>query len=403
MKVEKNLRGFAGISELVSDLDISNYKNATVRKDQVSVLDGSEKAIDETKDRTKQKSQVNTYSNGNSLEKVSDKPNNEFVIVFITLTCVIIFFFGLYIKSQQSEIKYSNTYSNTYGNKTDTSVSNQGATQFQKPRRIISPPSNSKTNNSIKSESQPQKLVYEKPLSSSTLPLRTPEIRWCLREQIRLTTIKNLVSSDEAKDEYNRLVDAYNSACYSRSYYKSDYTLAYDDIQSKRDEIIKESRKFIQGYNHLNSKDQDLSTRDNSYRTNKNKGSKLGIDYHINDDYHDIIITNDFAKVLINPSYNSRVIGVIKGDKAMVDWKTENYYYVTTNSGLKGYVSKNLVKYYINKNDIISPHGKVGIYNNRYYSKVIGYVNNRYVCILEKGPYYYYVECDNLKGYISSN
>ena len=87
-------------------------------------------------------------------------------------------------------------------------------------------------------------------LDYSTSPVGTddvhsvPEIRWCLRQDIRIETWRSLAMTDRQIAAFNQVVEDYNGRCGSYSYYQESMTTAQREVSSRRSEIITEARRF---------------------------------------------------------------------------------------------------------------------------------------------------------------
>lgn len=81
---------------------------------------------------------------------------------------------------------------------------------------------------------------FEKPPIGTTT-FNTAQIRWALREKIRLETINKYISSDAAIDAYNLMVDDYNRRAGHFKYYQSDMDQAQRDVNSMLSEITAEA------------------------------------------------------------------------------------------------------------------------------------------------------------------
>ena len=71
-----------------------------------------------------------------------------------------------------------------------------------------------------------------------------PEIRWCLRQDIRIETWRPLAMTDRQIAVFNQVVEDYNGRCVSYSYYQESMTTAQREVSFRRSEIITEARRF---------------------------------------------------------------------------------------------------------------------------------------------------------------
>ncbi len=89
------------------------------------------------------------------------------------------------------------------------------------------------------SAEQPPKIVYKKPAIRGIVFNRS-EIRWAIRERIRLDTLKNMNLNDKGIDKYNQMVDEYNHCASEFKYRKGDYESAKADVEKERNKIVKD-------------------------------------------------------------------------------------------------------------------------------------------------------------------
>lgn len=97
-------------------------------------------------------------------------------------------------------------------------------TTVEKPAPVVTPPQ------------EPEKPKYEKPDIKGKLFNRA-EIRWTLREQIRLETLENMNLTNAGIAAYNQMVEEYNYCASEYRYYPRDYSAAEQDVEQERDSI----------------------------------------------------------------------------------------------------------------------------------------------------------------------
>lgn len=93
--------------------------------------------------------------------------------------------------------------------------------------------------------SRPVELLYKKPpVGGKQVVLSLPELRWIIRENIRLEAIRSVLTDDSswyAINQFNGLVDQYN-ACVPGSLYRShEWERAQREVEAKREQIWKEA------------------------------------------------------------------------------------------------------------------------------------------------------------------
>ncbi len=82
---------------------------------------------------------------------------------------------------------------------------------------------------------------YTMPSFGTNNTLSVPEIRWCVREEMRIDAMRDVVTSDTAIDEFNRIVDDYNRRCISFRYQDGHLSRARRDMEPHRSKIIFEA------------------------------------------------------------------------------------------------------------------------------------------------------------------
>lgn len=78
---------------------------------------------------------------------------------------------------------------------------------------------------------------YVQPPVGTNRVLNESQIRWCLREDIRLEALRPVVQSDPAVDAFNRLISNYNSRCGQYRYYERQMSQARQDVERERSSI----------------------------------------------------------------------------------------------------------------------------------------------------------------------
>ena len=84
-------------------------------------------------------------------------------------------------------------------------------------------------------------LQYTKPSVGTNNVLSVPEIRWCVREGIRIEAMRDIIDTNEGVDEFNRIVNDYNSRCGRYQHRQGSRSLAERDVESYRTQIVAEA------------------------------------------------------------------------------------------------------------------------------------------------------------------
>ncbi|MBU5612872.1 hypothetical protein [Geomonas azotofigens] len=114
-----------------------------------------------------------------------------------------------------------------------------------------SPPSSSQSNGYPQSTTTPEVqpsstvpsdgLQCTKPSIGNDNVLSVPEIRWCIREDIRIKAMRDVIDTNAGIDEFNRIVNDYNSRCGSYRYRQGALSGAERDVEAYRNEIVSEA------------------------------------------------------------------------------------------------------------------------------------------------------------------
>jgi hypothetical protein len=84
-------------------------------------------------------------------------------------------------------------------------------------------------------------LQYTKPSVGTNNVLSVPEICWCIREGIRIEAMRDVIDTNEGIDEFNRIVNDYNSRCGSYRYRQGSQSRAERDVEPYRSQIVEEA------------------------------------------------------------------------------------------------------------------------------------------------------------------
>ena len=88
-----------------------------------------------------------------------------------------------------------------------------------------------------------QELAFEIPPVGRDNILNLPQLRWYVREKIRIETMRNLASNNRAIGEFNAMVDNFNSRCGNFRYKQGLLTRAQADIDAIKDQIIADAKR----------------------------------------------------------------------------------------------------------------------------------------------------------------
>ena len=88
-------------------------------------------------------------------------------------------------------------------------------------------------------------LQYTKPSVGTNNVLSVPQIRWCIREGIRIEAMQDVIDSNAEIGKFNRIVDDYNSRCVSYRYRKGSKSRAERDVEPYRSQIVAEAIREV--------------------------------------------------------------------------------------------------------------------------------------------------------------
>ena len=105
-----------------------------------------------------------------------------------------------------------------------------------------------KSSQNVKSNSMSH-AAYKEPSVGTGNIFSVSEIRWCLREGIRLKTMRDIVNSSRGITVFNTYVENYNRRCGNYRYRQSSMSVARRHIDEQRLEIILEARQMANEMN----------------------------------------------------------------------------------------------------------------------------------------------------------
>ena len=95
-------------------------------------------------------------------------------------------------------------------------------------------------------------LKYIKPSVGTNNVLTVPQIRWCVREGIRIEAMRGIIDTNAKVGMFNRIVNDYNSRCGSYRYRQGSQSRAERDVEPYRSQIVaeanREARQLVSSY-----------------------------------------------------------------------------------------------------------------------------------------------------------
>ena len=284
MNNTNNPMGFAGISKLVSNIDkaciatsspkkVSPQPQAQLRHASPSAPPSSpsnthnSEKVTETKSPQKSSEAPTQYSSMTQKVQAStssvkaqggkksatEKCFLGFFLVSIILIAVVA------VRKMEDNENSSSSYSATSSSSNSSYSSTPSYSYSGGPAPLTTSPesmsiytsstSSGSTANSTYdtavSISSPSEPTYIKPDVGTNNILSVSEIRWCVREKIRIETMLNYVTSNQDINKVNGLIDDYNSRCGSYHYHRGDLSQAQRDVELFRSAIEEEAVREV--------------------------------------------------------------------------------------------------------------------------------------------------------------
>ena len=353
---EKSKKGFSGLSDLTSDITsidepiISEPKTETEKfSDKQSSPNQSE--ITHADDSVQQPSTSQSSIKKGDKEERGGGSGGKWIIGIIGFLLVIWFF------NERSDNPSYNSSSQDYN-----SMQNTPSTEI---------PTSSKVKNSV--------LQYTKPTSIGTdNVLSIPEIRWCIRESIRIKTMKDIIDISGSIDEFNRNVDDYNSYCGSYRYRQGSQQSAERDVESYRSQIVAEAVQQAKQLGQPSLSSYPLSSSNDSisntpsvaipppiqppspFQDSLQQDNPLG---EGNDSFMDVaatpleltpitdinekfkvVVKTEQANIRMQPKKQENILGIVmQGQQLSVINKSGDYFLIATSAG-NGFIHNSVVQ-----------------------------------------------------------
>ena len=258
----KNATGFAGISKLVSDLnDLNSFNSSnsesnssdsdTISLDPYQIENSSESTsnnISEISNSNKSKSSNISDDSSQTLssqeeQKTDNKENiktncqieknTSTYKLAAALSLILISCFLLYIYNSSNGTSESSKHSTYEGLRSELFQSSEA--------------------NNIHGHSFNSHLEYSIPLIGTNKIFTIEEIRWCIREKIRIESIRPHISNYIRTSKFNDLVDDYNRRCGEYRYEYNSKAQAEREVEEHRSEIILEALKLLNQFDSYES------------------------------------------------------------------------------------------------------------------------------------------------------
>lgn len=238
---QKSKMGFAGLSDLVSDLgeEVIEDENDGVDIEEAGVSsDNSSRVNVDEGDAVGSKSSAGlsppvgkTSSHGDG-----DGAAGKWMIGIVAVAFLIGLINLTDEKPSQSSYSPPEESQTTSGADSSRSVPSVNPNEGQRnsSRQSGSTPRYAEGATGTKSGGE----EYTQPPVGENQLLSIQQIRWCIREQIRLQAMRDVMSTKVGVDKYNNLIDDFNGRCSSYRYREGALTLAQYEVERERAQIV---------------------------------------------------------------------------------------------------------------------------------------------------------------------
>lgn len=219
---ENNKKGFSGLSDLVSEIDGidepagpgPNGEAETFTFEQPPQSQQESASSEPERKATNSPPPIKTVSTGKS----GGGSGGKWVLGFIGVISVI------WLINNAGESNKKPSY-------TPPSSSQSSSVPQSTPAPAVQTPITT----------QNTELQYTKPSVGTNNVLSVPEIRWCVREGIRIEAMRKVLDTNAAIDEFNRIVDNCNSRCGRYQYRQGSQYRAERDVEPYRSQIVSQA------------------------------------------------------------------------------------------------------------------------------------------------------------------
>ncbi|MDR3231707.1 MAG: peptidoglycan-binding protein [Synergistaceae bacterium] len=119
------------------------------------------------------------------------------------------------------------------------------------PPRQTQPPRTTSTNSPSSNTNTSSAPLYERPPVGTDHALSVSQIRWALREGIRIEAMQDFIDTNDAVEKFNKIVNDYNSRAAQFRYYERDMQRAKSDVEAARSKIVAEAKKEALEWNNF--------------------------------------------------------------------------------------------------------------------------------------------------------
>lgn len=219
-----NKRGFSGLSDLVSEVDLSDEPQKQTNKVKASLPPPPQATPPQQKDappKPQAPSADSTRPIGAAFSGSGGSGSAGKLVLVGIGACFVLW---LAVNGGQNNRTYS-------------------PPPAQKPQSYSAPQSSPTPAVAPTPPIVPQNsgLQYTKPSVGTNNLLSVPEIQWCIRNGIRIDAMRNLIETNAGIDEFNRIVNDYNSRCGNYRYRQGTQAQAERSVEPYRSQIVAEA------------------------------------------------------------------------------------------------------------------------------------------------------------------
>ncbi|WP_294105519.1 peptidoglycan-binding protein [Thiolapillus sp.] len=230
---DKNKKGFSGLSDLASEV---SGVDEPIKSDPKAEAKPSapEQSPQPQREKDTSKAERETQSSPPPVEPVSSG-NNTGGSVGKWILGIIGVVFVIWLINNEGQNNRKSSYT------PPSSTQSYGYPKSSPAPAVRTPIS-----------SQNGGLKYIKPSVGTNNVLSVPQIRWCIREGIRIEAMRGIIDTNAKVGMFNRIVNDYNSRCGSYRYRHGSQSRAERDVEPYRSQIVaeanREARQLVSSY-----------------------------------------------------------------------------------------------------------------------------------------------------------
>lgn len=222
MENKETKSGFSGLLDLVSDVSDSDEPTKPEPKAKINPS-ASKQPSDLQRESVSSKIEQKHTSSTPPIEIVNSEKGNGISVGSLILGIICIVFLIWFLNNGEQD------------NKKPSHNASSSLKRYSRPESSFFP--SVQTSNAIRNAG----LQSTKPRVGTNNVLSVSEIRWCIREDIRIEAMREVIATNEGVDEFNRIVNDYNSRCGSYRYRQGSQSRAKSDIEPYRSQIVSEA------------------------------------------------------------------------------------------------------------------------------------------------------------------